>query len=376
MWDMKPDAPVEYRGEFSSIETDIPGYRVCELMPNLAKICRKLAILRTVYHTDGEHSQASHTMLTGYGPTKGDPANEVPSCGSIVAKELGPRASGMPPYVATQTAFRSGYASYLGVEYNPFETHGYPTSSEFKVRNLQLPRGVNDDRMARRRGMLDRFDVLRGEADATGTLDGIDVFRRQAVDLVTSSSVQQAFDLNQESAATREKFGRNSTPGQSALLARRLVEAGARYVTVRTDFGRPWDSHTNNFADHRVMIPGYDRLVATLIADLEERGLLETTLVMVTGEFGRTPKINNNAGRDHWPNCFTVVMAGGGLKPGIVLGESNARAEIPKERPISHQDVLATMYHQLGIDYRKTYQNEADRPVAILNVGEPIREIL
>ncbi len=376
MWDMKPDAPVEYRGEFDSIETNLPGYRVCEMMPHLAGMCDKLAILRSVYHSASEHSQAVHTMQTGYAPTKGDPANEVPSVGSIIAKELGPRASGVPPYIATKQASRSGYAAYLGVEYNPFETHGYPSSSSFQVRNLRLPAGVDTDRLARRQSMLQRFDDLRRDVEQSRDLQGIDAFRRQAVELVTSPAVQEAFNLNAESEATRERYGRRSDSGQSALLARRLIEAGARFVTVSTTFSRPWDSHTNNFADHRVLIPGYDHLVSALIEDLDQRGLLETTLVVVTGEFGRTPKINTSAGRDHWPNVFTVVLAGGGVKRGMIVGESNAKGEIPKERPIRHQDVWATVYHQLGIDYRKAYMNEAARPVAILNEGEPIHEIL
>jgi hypothetical protein len=375
MWDMKPEAPLEYRGEFQSIGTDLPGYRVCELMPNLAKMCSKLAILRSVHHTENQHSQGTHTVLTGYAPTKGDPAQEAPCCGSIIAKELGPR-NGLPAYIATQQAPGHGRAGYLGVEYDPFETFGYPTSSEFRVRNLRLPRDVDDARMQRRRSMLKTVDTIRRDADASGAIASMDTFRRQAFQLATSPEVQDAFDLNQEDDATRQRYGRKSSPGQNALLARRLVERGARFVTVKSSYGRPWDSHTNNFPDHRVNVPGYDHMVSTLINDLDERGLLERTLVIVSGEFGRTPKINDKAGRDHWPGVYTTVLAGGGVKRGVVLGSSDALGERPKDRPISHQDVLATMYDLLGIDYQKSYLNEANRPVPILNYGKPIHEIL
>jgi hypothetical protein len=375
MWDMKPDAPVEYRGEFDSIPSNIPGYRVCEFMPKLANLCDKLAILRSVYHTMGEHSQATHTALTGYAPTKGDPAQEAPSCGSIVAKELGWRG-GMPGYIAVQQAIGHGRAGYLGVAHDPFETFGYPTSSSFRVRNLQPPGGIKPERAESRRAMLDRFDTIRRDADATGAIAAMDTFRQQAFELATSPQVREAFDLNQEDDATRERYDKKSGPGQGALLARRLVERGARFVTVKMSFGKPWDSHTDNFTAHRVNVPGYDHTVSALLEDLDQRGLLENTLVIVAGEFGRTPRINNKAGRDHWPSCYTVVLAGGGVKRGVILGASDALAELPAERPIDHQDVLATMYHLLGVDYTKSYLNEANRPVQILNVGRPIEEIL
>jgi hypothetical protein len=375
MWDMKPEAPLEYRGEFTSIPTTIPGYRVSELMPKLAEWCDRLTILRSVYHDMTEHSQATHCTITGYAPTKGDPAQEAPSCGSIIAKELGWRA-GMPGYIAVQNAVGHGRAGYLGVAYDPFETFGYPTSDHFRVQNLRPAHGIKDERMASRKAMLERFDALRREADASGAIEAMDTFRRQAFELATSPAVQEAFDLNKESDETRERYDRKSSPGQGALLARRLVERGARFVTVNMSFGKPWDSHEDNFTAHRVNVPGYDHTVSALLEDLEQRGLWDNTLVIVMGEFGRTPRINNKAGRDHWPSCYTTVLAGGGVKKGIILGSSDALAELPKERPISHQDVLATMYHLLGIDYTKSYMNEANRPVQILNIGQPIREIL
>jgi uncharacterized protein (DUF1501 family) len=228
--------------------------------------------------------------------------------------------------------------------------------------------------MDSRKKMLAQFDTFRREADASGAIEGMDAFSRRAFEMATSEQVQKAFDLNQEPEELRERYGRNSFGAQSTLLARRLVEAGARFVTVRID--GQWDSHKDNFTAHRNLIPPFDQCVSALIEDLDQRGLLDTTLVMIGGEFGRTPKINKDAGRDHWPTVYTTVLAGGGLKQGVIVGESDALAETPKERPISNQDVLATIYHQLGIDYKKTYQNEANRPVEILNHGKPIAEIL
>jgi hypothetical protein len=373
-WDLKPDAPVEYRGEFTGIDTSLPGYQVGQYMPRLAKLCNKLAILRSVHHDQTEHGQGVHTVLTGYKPTKNDPGNEFPSVGSIVSRELGTRGGGVPPYIATMTALPSSNAAYLGVEHNPFQTFGYPTSPGFRVRNLVLPDGVDADRLARRRSMLERFDDFRREADASGAIEGMDKFSRRAMELVTSPAVREAFDLNKEPAVLRERYGANSFGAQSMLLARRLVEAGARFVTVRVD--GQWDSHKDNFTAHRSLIPPWDECLSALIEDLGQRGLLETTLLVIGGEFGRTPKVNKDAGRDHWPMVYTTVLAGGGLRGGVVLGESDPLGESPKTRPISHQDVLATLYHQLGIDYRKTYVNEANRPVEILNYGEPISEIL
>jgi hypothetical protein len=374
-WDMKPDAPAEYRGEFTSIPSNLPGYRVCEFLPKLATMCDKLTVLRSVYHNMNEHSQAVHTTLTGYAPTKGDPAQEAPSCGSIIARQLGWRA-GLPGYIAVQEAISHGRAGYLGVEFDPFETFGYPTSDGFRVRNLKAADGFKPERISRRKEIIEQFDSIRRDADATGAIEAMDTFRRQAFELATSPQVQEAFDLGKEDDKTRERYGRQSNAGQCALLGVRLVERGARFVTVKMDFAKPWDSHVDNFTAHRQNVPMYDHAVSAVIEDLDRRGLLDQVLVVVAGEFGRTPRINDKAGRDHWPSCYSVVLAGGGVKRGVILGSSDALAELPKDRPISHQDVLATMYHILGVDYTQSYLNEANRPVQVLNVGEPIGEIL
>ncbi|MDB5391766.1 MAG: hypothetical protein JWM11_7412 [Planctomycetaceae bacterium] len=377
MWDMKPDAPVEYRGEFSSIASNIPGYRVCELMPKLSQMCDRLAILRTVYHTMMDHGEGMHIAMTGYAPIRNIKASgqQAPSLGSIVSKELGWRA-GLPGYIAVQREIGFGRSAYLGIAHDPFETFGYPTSDGFRVRNLRASDGVNSARESNRRTMLEKFDTLRRDADTSGAIGAMDTYRRQAFELATSPQVQEAFDLGKEDPKVRDRYGRKSNAGQSMLLARRLVERGARFVTVATDYDRPWDSHDDNFTAHRQNIQGYDHTVSALLEDLEARGLLEQTLVIIGGEFGRTPRINAKAGRDHWPTCYTTVMVGGGIKRGVILGTSDSLGELPKERPISIQDVYATMYHQLGIDYTKSYLNEANRPVQIVNYGEPIQEIL
>lgn len=377
MWDMKPDSPIEYRGEFSTIPTNIPGYRVCELMPRLAQMCDKLSILRSVHHTMNDHGEGVHIAMTGYAPIRNirSSGQQSPSIGSIVSSELGWR-DGLPGYIATGRGIEFGRSAYLGSAHDPFETFGYPASASFRVRNLRPADGIPTVRADNRRAVLQQFDTLRRDADTTGAMESMDTFRRQAYELATSPRIQEAFDLSREPERIRERYGRSSTAGQSMLLARRLVERGARFVTVHSTYGVPWDSHENNFPAHRNNIPAYDHTISALLEDLESRGLLEQTLVMSCGEFGRTPRINNKAGRDHWPSCYTCVLAGGGVRRGVILGASDNLGELPRERPIAYQDVLATMYHLLGIDYTKNYLNEANRPIAIVNYGQPVREIL
>lgn len=373
MWDLKPDAPSEFRGTFNPISTNLNGLQVSEHMPRIAKVCDKLALVRSCTHGDAGHESATHTLLTGYKPTNDIPSNEAPSYGSIVAKEMGAKVEGFPSYVTVPTAPKSSLAAYLGVAYNPFETQGDPNGDNFTVQNLKVPQGLTLDRLENRRAILSHFDTLRRDVDASGLIGGMDTFAQQAYNIVTSPKVQAAFDIAKEDAKTRDLYGR-TTWGQNTLLARRLVEAGVRFVTVNVG---GWDTHANNFESLKnSKLPQFDAAFAGLIEDLSQRGQLDNTLVLAWGEFGRTPRINKDAGRDHWPNVFSVPMAGGGLKRGIVLGESDARAEFPKERPVSPQDVLATMYHQLGIDQTKNYTNDADRPVPILNYGEPIKELL
>jgi hypothetical protein len=373
MWDLKPEAPSEFRGTFSPIPSAVPGYQVSEHLPYSARVVDRLAILRSVSHPDSGHQSASHMLLTGYKPTNDIPFNEVPSYGSIVSHELGSKNAGFPAYVTLPHSGPGMAASYLGVAYNPFETLGDPSSDSFSVRNLKLPNGLSIEQLDHRMTMLKQFDRMRRDTDASGLIAGMDAFTQQAWNLVTSPAVQEAFNIGKEDTKLRDRYGRHDW-GQNMLLGRRLVEAGVRFVTV--DIGG-WDTHANNFEGLKQrLLPKFDQSFATLIEDLDQRGRLDNTLVLLWGEFGRTPRINANSGRDHWSNVMSVVMAGGGLKRGVVLGESDPRAEFPKERPLTPQDVLATMYHLLGIDRHKTFSNDASRPVEILNYGEPIHEIL
>jgi len=373
MWDLKPEAPVEYRGEFKPIPTNVAGIQVGEHLPLSAKVMDKFAILRSVTHPDAGHESASHYLLTGYRPTNDIPAQEMPSYGSITARVRGPRRPGLPAYVAVPNPPRSGSAGYLGVGYNPFAVGSDPNLDNFSVRNLTLPNGISLDRLEHRRSLLATIDTLRRDSDRTGLMDGLDAFTRKAFEMVTSPAARRAFAIGAEETATRDLYGR-SRLGQSLLLARRLVEAGVTFVTV--DAGG-WDTHANNFESLKSKkLPEFDRGWAGLMEDMDRRGLLRDTLVLVWGEFGRTPRINKDAGRDHWPGAQSVVLAGGGMTMGQAVGSSDARAELPKERPLTPEDVLATVYSHLGIDRDHEFLNEAQRPLKILNSGEPIRELV
>jgi hypothetical protein len=372
-WDLKPAAPAEYRGEFKPIPTNVAGIQISEHLPLSAKQMDKFSIVRSVTHPDAGHESASHYLLTGYRPTNDIPSNEVPSYGSIVAKERGPRRPGLPAYIAVPTPPRSTAAAYLGVGYNPFSVGGDPNSANFSVRNLTLPNGISMSRLENRRHLLQSIDTMRREADQSGLMNGLDAFTRKAFEMVTSPAARKAFDIQQEEAKTRELYGRTSL-GQSMLLARRLIEAGVTFVTVNAG---GWDTHANNFeALKKQKLPQFDAAWAALMHDMHSRGMLQNTLVLVWGEFGRTPRINTGAGRDHWPGAMSVVVAGGGLKPGQAIGVSDAKAEFPKDRPLTPEDVLSTMYTVLGIDQTIDYKNEAQRPVKILNGGTPIKELI
>jgi hypothetical protein len=372
-WDLKPAAPSEYRGEFKPISTNVPGIQISEHLPLSAKQMDKYAIVRSVTHPDAGHESASHYLLTGYRPTNDIPSNEMPSYGSITAKERGPRRPGLPAYIAVPTPPRSTAAAYLGVAYNPFSVGADPNGANFSVRNLTLPNGITMSRLDNRRKLLQSIDTMRREVDQSGLMDGLDAFTRKAFEMVTSPAAQKAFDIGKEDAKTRDLYGRSNV-GQSMLLARRLIEAGVTFVTVNAG---GWDTHANNFeALKKQKLPQFDAAWAGLMQDMYGRGMLNHTLVLVWGEFGRTPRINTGAGRDHWPGAMSVVLAGGGLKMGQAIGVSDAKAEYPKERPLTPEDVLSTMYSVLGIDRNIHYLNEAQRPIKVLNSGEPIKELV
>jgi hypothetical protein len=373
MYDLKPDASAEFRGEFNPIKTNVPGIDIGEHLPYEAKQMDKMAIVRSAFHTNAGHGMGAHWMLTGWVPTIEINDNLNPSCGSVVAKMRGANAPKVPPYVCVPNPPGSANAAYLGVAYNPFSPSSDPNSDGFRVRDLKLPPRVDLARFSGRRELLRGMDGVRKDVDISGAAEGFDRFYQDAFDIVTSRATRDAFDIHKEDQRVRDRYGRDSW-GQSALLARRLVEAGVTYVTVNMG---GWDTHGNNFAElKRRLLPKYDRAVAALVEDLHQRGLNKKVLVMSYGEFGRTPRINKDAGRDHWPNAMSILFAGGGLKMGQVVGSTDAKAENPKTRASSVGDVLSTMYHVLGIDWKHEFYDAAKRPLAILSEGTPIAELV
>jgi hypothetical protein len=374
MYDLKPSAPAEFRGEFKPIATNVPGIQFGEHLPRQARIMDKLAVVRSAYHTNAGHGMGSQWMLTGYQPTIEVNDNIYPSTGSVVAKMQGANEPGLPAYVNLPHVLSLGKAAYLGASYNPFAPDSDPNSAGFQVRNLKLPGVVDARRLGRRRELLKDLDNIRRDIDTRGDVEGLDSFYREGLQMVTDTKAQRAFDIQREHPTLRDRYGRNDL-GQCCLLARRLVEAGVSYVTVQAGGG--WDTHADNFKQLKNdLLPKYDKALATLVSDLCDRGLDREVLVMVTGEFGRTPRINPQAGRDHWPGAMSVVYAGGGLKMGQVIGTTNATAEYPTSKPATPGCVLATMYHALGIDYKHVFYDQAQRPLPILNEGEPIAELI
>lgn len=373
MWDLKPDAPSEFRGEFKPIRTNVPGVEISEHLPLQAKIWDKISVVRSVTHTNAGHGMGSHWMMTGYVPVAEIVNNRNPSCGSVVARMRGPNRSGLPAYVTVPNNPPAAGAAYLGAAYNPFTAGGDPNNANFSVRDLKPPQRIDGARLAKRKDLLATFDRMRREADASGTAQGMDRFYQEAFEIVTGPVAREAFDINKEDPKLRDRYGRH-TWGQSCLLARRLVEAGVTFVTV--DMGG-WDTHGNNFNTLKTNnLPKFDQGFSALVEDLAQRGLDKKVAVFVTGEFGRTPRINSSAGRDHWPGANAVAFAGGGLKMGQAVGATDKRAEYPAEHPYGPQDVLATIYHVLGIDYHTSFVDDGNRPVPIANYGSPIPQLI
>lgn len=384
-WDPKPLAAAEYRGPFGAIATNVPGIQFGELMPQQARIADKLAVVRTVNHGSGDHTKGNHWMLTGFeGPAFNSPDNRQqrrPAIGAAVARLRGANTPGMPPYVGvphlrggTDNLFH--YAAYLGGGWNPFVVDSDPNESKFDVKNLTLANSLTIERISDRRELMKSLDRVR--TDSEPLMKDFDEHQQAAFDLLTSSRAREAFDLSRESDALRDRYGRH-TFGQSALLARRLVEHGVTFVTVNCV---PWDHHGSpgqykTEEGARLLIPPLDRAIAGLVEDLIDRGMYDKTLVVAMGEFGRTPRMNSNAGRDHWGNTFSVLFGGGGLRMGQAIGRSSARGEHVVERPVDPQDVAATIYHHLGIDAQAvTFRGPLDRPLTLLDRGEPIRELI
>jgi hypothetical protein len=372
-YDPKPDAPAEFRGEFHPIATCVPGIQFSEHLPLQARLMDRVAIVRSAAHTNGGHGMGAHWMMTGYVPSVETTDNLNPSCGSVAARLRGARTPSLPAYVCLPDRGPCANAAYLGVAYNPFTPGGDPSDPEFQVRNLRPPPRVDARRLESRRALLGDLDTLRRDVDIAGSAEGYDRFYRDAMEIVTGPACRDAFDIGKEDPRLRDRYGRNPV-GQSALLARRLVEAGVTFATVTFD---GWDTHGNNFQELKGnLLPRYDQAVATLIEDLHERGLDRKVLIVAMGEFGRTPRINDQAGRDHWPGAMSVLYSGGGLKMGQVVGATDAKGEAPKLRPIGPQDILATVYHTLGIDYRREFRDGGQRPIPVLNDGRPIAELI
>jgi uncharacterized protein (DUF1501 family) len=387
MWDPKPDAPAEYRGEFGVMPTSVPGILLSDMLPRSARIMQKWSIVRSLHHHDAGHSTGDQICFTGYNTGPNPDQNIFPSCGSIVARQLGHLSPQLPAYVMIPRMVPGTGPAYLGVANKPFETGADPAQpGPFRVPNFALPEGVTVERVGDRRGLLTSFDTLRRDLDSSGQMSALDRYGHQAWDILTSNAAQRAFDIDAEPQHVRERYGfmpafdpgaanRCGAPNwaQRMLLARRLVEAGVRLVTVDL---RWWDTHVLGFDSlRRGFLPRWDQAFPALIEDLEARGLLESTLVVAWGEFGRTPRVNNDAGRDHYPNVFSAALAGGPVQGGRVVGASDSHGAFPRANPKTPQDVLATLYQHLGVDYRVSYTDNTGRPHMILPSGRPIEEL-
>jgi len=374
MYDLKPNAPAEVRGEFKPINTNVPGTQIGEHLPLQAKIADKFSVVRSAYHTNAGHGMGSQWMQTGYQATIEVNDNIYPSTGSVVSKLKGPNEPGLPAYVNLPRKVSFGNAAYLGASYNPFAPDANPNDSNFQVRNLKLPGRVSAERLENRKQLVSDIDTLHRDVDLKGDVSGFDTFYRDAMEMVTSVKAMNAFDVNKEPMKLRDHYGRNDL-GQCCLLARRLVEAGVTFVTVQAGGG--WDTHGNNFTElKRKLLPQYDATVAALIEDLHDRGLSEDVLVISMGEFGRTPKINKDAGRDHWPGAMSILYAGGGLKMGQMIGTTDSTSSYPTSKPYTPGCVLSTMYHVVGIDHKHVFHDDAKRPLPVLSEGEPIKELV
>jgi hypothetical protein len=378
-WDLKPEAPAEFRGEFQPIDTNVPGIQIGEHLPRVARHMDKLALIRSFRHHNSDHGPADHYMHTGYFPGAGfnpnlSPNNQRPAHGSIIARKLGAQGS-VPPYICLPKVHPSGGPAYLGAGAAPFVIEADPNAPNFAVPDVLPPLAIDARRVEARTELLRQVDRFQNaaEARANAGAEAVSIFQRKAFELMTSPAAKKAFDIHAEAAKLRDDYGRNSL-GQCCLMARRLVEAGVRCVTIdHTN----WDTHDNNFATlKRELLPALDGALSTLFRDLAERGMLSTTLVLVTGEFGRTPRINKNAGRDHWGPAFTVALGGGGIQGGRVVGKSDPRAERPATDPQGPENLCATMYHLLGINPEDEFHTPEGRPVKIVNNGKIIQELL
>ncbi len=385
MWDIKVDAPAEVRGEFQPIATKVPGIEICELFPHIAAMMDKFVPIRSMVGSEGSH--ASFQCLTGH-PNRNPPTGGWPTMGAWISKLEGPVVPSVPPnlslfYKTDHAPWGDpGDAGFLGVAHAPFRLMG-GKSETTKTENMVL-QGVTLERLQDRNSLLASLDTFRREADTTGAMGGIDAFTQQALGILTSSALAQALDLSKEDPALVERYGKGEPQfradgapkmTENFLIARRLVEAGARFVSL--NFSR-WDWHGGNFNRGREDFPMLDRAVSALVEDLEQRGMLDDVSIVVWGEFGRTPKINNNAGRDHWPQVCGALMAGGGIRTGQVIGSTNRLGEYAKDRPVTFQEVFATLYHNMGLNVGTVREFDLrGRPQYLVDGGvEPMRELV
>ncbi|HUY36015.1 MAG TPA: DUF1501 domain-containing protein [Pirellulales bacterium] len=369
MFDPKPYAPIEYRGELKPIPTKIPGAFFSELLPKVADVADKITVVRSMSHGEAAHERGTHNMFTGYRPS---PALIFPSMGSVVSHEYGPR-NNLPPYVCIPNMPNEfAGTGYLSSSFAPFSLGSDPAAGGFKVLDLNMAGGVDDARFARRRSALEAVNDYFAKKEKSDALKAMDTFYDRAYNLISSQAAREAFNIDAESPGVRDEYGRNEA-GQRMLMARRLVAAGVRFVSLT--YGG-WDMHTAISAGMRGQLPTFDQAFSALINDLDRNGLLNETLVMVSSEFGRTPKINQNAGRDHWPKVFSVVLAGGGIKRGSIFGSSNSTASEPDEEEIGPADLATTIYNQLGIVADKELMAPGDRPIEIVDGGKVRKGLL
>jgi hypothetical protein len=368
-FDPKPFAPAEYRGPFGAIDTKLPGIQFGELMKETAQIADKVTLIRSMSHGEAAHERGTHNMFTGYRPS---PALEYPSIGSVISHELGPR-NDLPPYVCVPSV-PNEYANsgYLSSAFGPFALGSDPAQGNFQVRDLNLPKGVDDARFARRKSLLETVDHHFRSLEESDAIDSMDAFYQHAYKLISSQKAREAFDLKAEPDALKDEYGRNAA-GQRMLLARRLIEGGVRFVSLTAG---SWDHHDNLKGNIQKELPQTDKAIATLIRDLERRGMLDSTLVMVTTEFGRSPKINATAGRDHWPRVFSTMLAGGGMKQGYVHGASDALGGEVDTDGVSVADLATTLYHQIGINSQSELMSPGNRPIEIVDGGQVLDALL
>ncbi len=368
-FDPKPYAPVEYRGPLGTVKTKLDGVLFSQNLAKTAQIADKITVCRSMSHGEAAHERGTHNMFTGYRPS---PALSYPSFGSVVSHEFGPRRS-MPPYVCIPSVPNEYAGSgYLSSAYGPFAVGSDPADANFQVKDLVLPGGLSVERFEKRKTMLQKVDAHFRNLEKADALDAMDTFYQRAYALISSKEAREAFNMGAETDKMKEAYGKNAA-GLRMLLARRLVEAGVRMVSLT--YGG-WDHHDNIAGAINGQLPPFDQAFAMLISDLEQRGLLDSTLVVVSSEFGRTPKINATSGRDHWPKVFSVVLAGGGIKRGSIHGSSDATASEPDEKPLSVEDFATTIYHQMGIVADKELMAPGNRPIEIVDGGKVVKELL